>query len=107
LGFSSYVCNIKRNLGKIERGSQLGELPKIWGFPYITSATAEASDFKLGTQLRFARAHRKHTPKEKRHGHGLGEIQNIYNFSNNLKFGVQLGFAMIHHKKHNQRKSGH
>jgi len=36
---------------KSGRGYGLGELPKILGFPFIISATAEASDFKFGMQL--------------------------------------------------------
>ena len=43
----------------------LGELPEIWGFPFIISATAEASDFKFGTQLEFGKAHHKLHPEEK------------------------------------------
>ena len=35
------------------------------------SATAEASDFKFGTQVGFAKAHRKITPRGK-NGHALG-----------------------------------
>jgi len=43
----------------------LGELPEIRGFPFNISATAEASDFKFGTQLGFAKANRKITPRGK------------------------------------------
>jgi len=32
------------------------------GFPYNISVTSEASDFKFGTQLGFAKAH--HNPEE-------------------------------------------
>jgi len=42
-------------------GPGLGELPEIWGFSFNISATAEASDFKFGTQLGFAKAHHKNT----------------------------------------------
>jgi len=35
------------------------------GFPFNISATAEASDFKFGTQLEFAKAHIKSHPEEK------------------------------------------
>jgi len=56
----------KRNSGW---GPGLGELPKIWSFPFNISATAEASDFKFGTQLGFAKAHYKITPRGKS-GHG-------------------------------------
>jgi len=44
----------------------LGELLKILGFPYNTSATAGSSDFKFGTQLGFAKAHDKTTPRGKK-----------------------------------------
>ena len=33
------------------RGPGLGELSKIWGFPFNIYTVAEASDFKFGTQL--------------------------------------------------------
>jgi len=46
-------------------GPRLGEIPEIWGFPFNISATAEASDFKFGTQLGFAKAHHKITPRGK------------------------------------------
>jgi len=46
-------------------GPGLGDLPKIWGFPFNISATAEASDFKFGTQLGFAKTHYEITPREK------------------------------------------
>jgi len=46
-------------------GLGLGELPETWGFPFNISATAEASDFKFGTQLGFATAHHKITPRGK------------------------------------------
>jgi len=46
-------------------GPGVGKLPKIWGFPFNISATAEASDFKFGTQLGFAKSHHKITPREK------------------------------------------
>jgi len=46
-------------------GPGLGELSIIWGFPFNISATAEASDFQFGTQLGFAKAHHKTTPREK------------------------------------------
>jgi len=43
----------------------LGELPEIWGFPFNISATAEASDFKFGTQLGLPRPIIKSHPEEK------------------------------------------
>ena len=47
------------------------ELPDVWGFPFNISITAEASEFKFGTQLGFAKAHHKITRREKSGG-GLG-----------------------------------
>jgi len=44
-------------------GLWLGKLPKILGFPFNIYTMAEASEFKLGTQLWFAKAHHKTTPK--------------------------------------------
>jgi len=40
----------------------------MWGFPFHISAMAEASDFKFGTQLGFAKAHHKITPRGKSGG---------------------------------------
>ena len=49
------------------------------GFFINISATAEASDFKFGTQLGFATAHHKITPRVKSgRGHKLGELPNIW-----------------------------
>jgi len=54
-------------------GPGLGELPEFWYFLYNISATAEAIDFKFGTQPGFAKAHRKTTQGGKRgRGFGLG-----------------------------------
>jgi len=57
----------------------LAELPESWGFPFNISATTEASDFKLGTQLGFAKAHHKITPRGKSRGGRLrlGELPKI------------------------------
>jgi len=46
-------------------GPRLGELSESWGFPFNISAMAEGSDFKFGTQLGFAKARHKITPREK------------------------------------------
>jgi len=63
----------------------LGELPKIWAFFFNISATAEASDFKFGTQLGFAKAHHKITPRGKSGcGLGLGELPKILGFPFNI-----------------------
>jgi len=44
---------------------------KILGFPYNISAMAGASDFKFGTQLRFAKAREK-SHAEERIGMAMG-----------------------------------
>jgi len=69
--------------------------------PFNISATAEASDFKFGLQLGFAKAHHKITPRGKnRRGPGLGELPKMLGFLFNIsataeasdfKFGMQLG----------------
>jgi len=46
-------------------GPGLRELPKIWGFPFNISATAEANDFKFGAQVWFAKGHHKITRRRK------------------------------------------
>jgi len=78
------------------------------GSPINISATAEASEFKFGLQLGFAKAHHKITPKGKSgRGTGLGNLPNIFWFPFNIsataeatdfKFGMQLEFAKAHHK---------
>jgi len=46
---------------------------------------AEASDFKFGTQLGFAKAHHKITPRRKSgDGLGLGELPKIFGFPYNI-----------------------
>jgi len=85
-------------------------------FPY-NSVIDEASDFKFGTQLKFAKAHHKMTPKEKIEvGLGLKELSNILRFPYNIsakvgasdfKFGMRLGFAKSYHKITRRRKGGH
>jgi len=70
----------------------LGELPKVWGFPFSISSTAEASDFKFGTQLGFAKSHHKITPRRKiRGGLGLGQLPKILGFP--VIFLQRLGLA--------------
>ena len=78
------------------------------GFPFNVSATAEATDFKFGTQLGFSKAYHKIPPRGKSGaGLGLGELPNILWFHFNIytmaeardfKFGTQLRFAKAHHK---------
>jgi len=43
----------------------LGKLSEIWGFTFLIFATAEASDFKFGTQLGFAKVHHRITSRGK------------------------------------------
>jgi len=74
---------------------------------------AEDSDFKLGTQHGFAKAH--HTPKKKwTWSYAIG-APNIFRFpfnicataeASNFKFGMQLGFAKTHHKNTTKGKRG-
>jgi len=50
--------------GKSGRGPKLGELPNILWFPFIISASADASDFKFGVQLGvYQGPSQKHTQK--------------------------------------------
>ena len=62
---------IKSHPEESGRGPGIGELPKILESLFNISATAEASDFKFGMQLGFAKAHQKITPREKV-GVGMG-----------------------------------
>ena len=55
------------------------------GFPFNISATAEASDFKFSTQLGFAKAHHKITPRGKSVGGlGLEKLPKIVGFTYNI-----------------------
>ena len=48
------------------------ELPKIWKFPFNIYTMAEASNFKIGTRLRLAKAHHKIPHRrDNRHAPGL------------------------------------
>ena len=67
----------------------------------------EASDFKFGNQLGFAKSHYLIQPEEKVCGLGPGELPEIWGFLFNInataeasdfKFGTQLVFAKAHHK---------
>ena len=72
------------------------------GFPFNISATTEDSDFKIGRQVRFAKAHHEITHRRKGGpGHGLGELPKMWGFSFNIyimdesidfKFGTQSGW---------------
>ena len=77
------------------------------GFPFNISATADASDFKFGMQLGFAKDHHKITSRRKSgRGRGVGKLPNIREFPFNVsataeasdfKFGLRLGFAKGYH----------
>jgi len=85
-------------------------------FPFNIPATADASDFKFGMQLGFAKSHHKITAGEKSaRGSGLGKLPKILGFPFNtsataepsdLKFGMKLEFANGHHEITPRRKSG-
>jgi len=88
-------------------GFGLGELTKVLRFPYNISATAGASDFKLGEQLGLPKAHHNHTQKKRWACPELGELPKIRGFpfsiytvaeASDFKFGTQLGFAKAYHK---------
>ena len=84
-----------------------GAPQNVWA-PFNISAIAEASEFKFGVQLGFAKDHHKITPREKsKRGPGLGELPKILGSTINIsttaeasefKFGTQLGFTMAHDK---------
>jgi len=90
------------------------ELPKILEFPFNIFATTEDSDFKIGRQVGFAKAHHKILPKRKsKRGHRLGELPELLGFLFNIsataetsdfKFGMQRGFAKAHHEITRKRK---
>jgi len=49
--------------GKSGHGLGLGKLPNILRFHFYIYTMTEARDFKFGTQLGFAKAHHKATPR--------------------------------------------
>jgi len=77
---------------------------------------AEASNFKLGMRLGFAKVHHKTTTRGKSGGGlGLGKLREIWGFPFNLsataedsdfKFGIELEFVKTHHKTTSRGKSG-
>jgi len=88
-------------------------------FPFNIFATAEASDFKFGMQLGFAKGHHKITFREKSgRSPGLGKLPKILGFPFNIsattedceisdfKIGRLVGFANAHHKIPPRRKRG-
>jgi len=74
------------------------------GFPFNISATTEDSDFKIGRQVDFAKAHHKIPARRKRgRDPGLGELPKIWGFLFNIyamaesidfKFGTQFGWPI-------------
>jgi len=73
-------------------------------FPYIY-VIDEASDFKFGIWLMFAKAYHKITRRRKDGcGPGLGELPEIWGFP--FSFGKQLGLAKAHHKITASGKNG-
>jgi len=60
LGFARAHHKITRRINA-GHGHGLGQLPKIWGFPFNIYTMAEASEFKFGAQIGFAKAHHKIT----------------------------------------------
>ena len=86
-----------------------------YGLPVNIFATAEARDFKFGTQLVFAKAHHKIKPRSKTGIYlGLGAPKNSgfpYNISttagaSDFKFGAQLGFANANPKIKRRERVG-
>ena len=85
----------------------------MWGFSFNIYTMAEASDFKFGTQLWFAKAHHKVTPIEKS-GHGWPCVRGapqILRFhtmaeARDFEYGTQLGFDKAHHKTTPSEKVG-
>jgi len=102
---------------KSKRGPGLGELPKIWGYPFNISAMAEASQLQVWyTALGFAKAHHK-IPHRRKSGGGPVQLElpKILRFpfnicatakASNFKFGIPLGFAKAHHKTTPRGKVG-
>jgi len=89
--------------------------PQNFGSPFNISATAEASDFKFGIRLGFAKAHHKITPRGKWAWSWAREAPKIMRFHFNIytmaeakdfKFGIQVEFAKAHHKTTTSGKVG-
>ena len=82
-------------------------------FPFNISATAEASDFKFGTQLGFAMAIIKSQPEEKwawpwarAAPKNFGFLYNITATAGASDFKFEVGFAKACHKITHRRKGG-
>jgi len=67
-------ASIKSHQEKRWEWSQARGALQILEFPFNISATNEGTDFKIGRQVSFAKAHHKISPRRKiGRGHGLGE----------------------------------
>jgi len=71
-GFPMHI--IKSHQKKKWAWSWARRAPQDFGVPFNISATAEASDFKFGKQLGFAKNHHKITGKRKS-GRGPGLVE--------------------------------
>jgi len=77
--------------------------PKILGVSFNISATAEASDFKFGTQLGFAKGHIKITPRGKSgRGPGVEKLPKIWGFPFNISY-MRLGLPRAIIKSHPEK----
>jgi len=93
---------------------ELGKLPKLLGFSYNISATAEDINFEIDTLLEFAKAHHKIPHIKNVRGPEVKELPELLGFpfnicvtaeASNFKFGVQLEFVKAHHKTTPRGKS--
>ena len=81
MGFAKAHHKIPPKKRGRERWPGLGELPKIWGFPFNIYAMAESIDFKFRLQLGLPRPIVKSHRKEKMWvGPGLEELPKILGF---------------------------
>jgi len=68
------------------------------GFHYNISATAVASDFKVGKELGFVKAHHKITCRRKGgHGPGLRELLKIYGWPSIFTQWLKLATSNLVH----------
>jgi len=82
---------------------------KNWRLFFNISTTAEASDFKFGAQLGFAKQHHNIARSKKGAWPWTKRFSfNIYTMTeaSDFKFGTQLGYAKAHHKITPKEKSG-
>ena len=88
---------------KSGRSHVLGELPKLLGFPFNISTTAEASDFKFGMQLGFVKAHHKMISVALGYGNSLNFCGSPLIFLQQLRLAISnlvcdMGLPLAHHK---------